>query len=268
MILKRITSKDNAYLKLSRSLLQKKYRQQHGAFIIEGIRLAEEAIAAVLPLRFVLVTEAAALSPRGRQVVAACLERGVPCFETEEPLLAQISDTQHSQGLLLAADCPLPLAQRERIPADGCLLILDRLADPGNVGSVIRSAYAAGIGAVLLNAGCADIYNPKTVRSAMGALFKLPVLSLADEQILSLLRQQRRRIAVSAAEGEDLFQCQCLRAPLAWVLGAEATGASDFWRRQADWLLGLPMTVGAESLNVAAAAAVIVYESRRRGLMV
>ncbi|MCR4962857.1 MAG: RNA methyltransferase [Firmicutes bacterium] len=265
MILNRIASRDNGYLKLARSLAQKKYRQQHGAFLIEGIRLAEEALDADVGIRFALTTGAAAAGGRSGRAVAACLERGVSCFETEEALLAQISDTQHSQGLLMVADCPLPLSQADQVPAGGCLLVLDRLADPGNVGSVIRSAYAAGIGAVLLNAGCADIYNPKTVRSAMGALFKLPVLSMADEQILALLRRQERRIAVAAAEGTDLFAGPPLRAPLAWVLGSEAAGASEFWRRQADVLLGLPMREGAESLNVAAAAAVIIYESRRQG---
>ncbi len=258
-----ISSRDNQFLKLARALEQKKVREQQGLFLVEGVRLAEEALTADVHLSFALFAPEALATPRSSAIAAACAAAGTDCFQVREALLQQISQTQHSQGVLLVAQKAPPIPP-EQLPQDGCLLVLDRLADPGNLGTILRTAHAAGAKGVLLTPGCADLYNPKAVRAAMGAVFKLPVLACATEvQALTLLQTQNRHIYAAAAGGEDLFRLPRLTTPVAWVLGAEADGVSDFWLAAAHKKVGLPMTAGAESLNVAAAAAVFLYETKR-----
>ncbi|MEG1998029.1 MAG: RNA methyltransferase, partial [Clostridiales bacterium] len=247
-----INSKDNQYIKLARSLGQKKTREEQGLFVVEGLRLAEEAVAYGADIRFGLFRQDAVADPRVEMVAASCLARGIRCYQIPDQWLNQISQTAHSQGLLLVAAIPAENKGTAVWAAADFVVVLDQLADPGNLGTIIRTAHAAGAGAVLLTPGCADIYNPKTVRAAMGALFKLPVIAFTDQiTLVDQLRREGRIIYAAAAGGTDLFRMRQLRFPLAWVMGAEATGVSDFWLEAAADRIGLPMTLGAESLNVA-----------------
>ena len=260
-----ITSRDNQYVKLAYSLKSHKGRAESGCFLLEGLRLAEEALHAAWPLRYALVSEEAVANQRLQDLLALLLKRSVPVYSLPPGLFAQTADTEHSQGLLLIAQLP-PVAQKPTPglphlpPGADFLLLADRLADPGNLGAIMRTAWAAGADAALLGPGSADPYSPKAVRASMGAVLRLPLLPFADEAALPALLQERGlALFAAAAGGQTRYDTARLDQPLIWLFGAEATGLSPMWRKAATHSVYLPMAKGAESLNVAAAAAILLY---------
>lgn len=253
-----ISSKDNQYLKLARSLHQKKGRSVSGCFLVEGIRLAEEAVACALSIRAAFIGE----EPDRRIMdLAASLEaQGLPVYTLAPGLLSGISATEHCQGIVLIAALP---ADKPMSAGGHCYALCDRVADPGNLGTIIRSAYAAEVSGLILTPGCADPYNPKSVRAAMGALFRLPIFSApSDEMAYQKAGVLGLAIYTAVADGQDIRDMgPALADPHLWVLGSEAKGVSAFWRERAKMSARIPMRQGAESLNVAAAAAVLFYQS-------
>lgn len=264
-MLQEIRSKDNAYLKQVRLLQQKKHRQEQGLFLVEGLRLAEEAVASGFAIAYGLVGPRLLELDRGRQLVQALRARNVPLFlVAEERLLAGALATEHPQGIALVLAMP-PAGLEALDAAKDWVLVADRISDPGNLGGLFRSAYAAGAQALLATPGCCDCYNPKVLRAAMGAIFRLPFYeATSDEELSTFLHKKGLHIYIAAAEGSMVYTQADLRRPLALVMGAEADGVQPFWRQAADGALRLPMTPGAESLNVGAAAAVLLYEIRRQ----
>lgn len=253
-----ITSKDNQYLKLARSLQQKKGRMASGCFLAEGLRLCGEALLTGISVRFGLVAEDAsdAVSALAAEFVSA----GVAMYRVSPGLMAGISDTEHSQGIALVAE----MRDHAALPENGsCYALCDGVADPGNMGAIFRSAYAAGVSGLILSPGCADPYNPKTVRSAMGALFRLPFYrASSQEEAAEIAKRLNLAVYVTAMDGKDIREMSGeLKQPHMWVMGSEACGVSDFWREHAAGAVALPMREGAESLNVAAAATVLFYQS-------
>ncbi|MDO4581343.1 MAG: RNA methyltransferase [Bacillota bacterium] len=253
-----ITGKDNQYLKLARSLASKKARRERGCFLVEGLRLSEELLASSFAVRYGLCSERISGDGRGQALLTLAAARGIELYMVEQRLLDGVSAAEHTQGILFVVElpmaAPLPVLRKQA-------LLGDRIADPGNLGAMLRTAQAAGAAAFITNAGCADLFAPKTVRASMGALFKLPLWAeAADEDVYAACRVQGLEICVAAACGENVFA-----APPLWVLGAEAVGVSEFWLSRADRRISLPMAANAESLNVAAAAAVLLYQGAYGG---
>lgn len=257
-----ITSRDNQYLKLARALQTKKGRRESGCFPVEGLRLAAEA-AAHGDCAFALFSaEALAANAALGAFAAQQAEQGTPCFATTEALFCRACDTQHPQGVLVAARQP---AEQRPAPGNGWYAYCDDIADPGNLGTIWRSAHAAGAAGLLLSAACTDAFHPKTVRASMGACFKLPVYRCAGTaDAAALFAALGLAPLLAAADGADIRSCTALLArPHVWLLGSEAAGVNSFWRSHAAaQAVSLPMRPDAESLNVAAAAAVLFYQSR------
>ena len=252
-----ITSKDNRYIKAARALNSAKGRAEQNLLPVEGLRLAEEALAAGAEVGFALVTEALLENPRGAKLAEALENLHCPLLQVPEKLLAQVADTEHPQGVFLAVRrAAKPLPQQGRV-----FVVCDRLADPGNLGTIFRTALAAGVDGVLLTPGCAAWDSPKVVRASMGAVFRLPILAAAEEELLAYLREKGARVLLTAADGAERFDRIALNTPHAWVMGSEAVGCSEFWWQAADAKVFLPMAEGAESLNVAVAAGVLMYQS-------
>jgi TrmH family RNA methyltransferase len=254
-----ITSTQNPKIKWVRLLqADPQARREEGVFVIEGVRLAEEALAAGWPARLVLHTED--ISPRSQAVVEGFAAKGATVEGVSAQVMRHASDTQTPQGVLAALGMqPRPLPQ-----APGLVLIADGIRDPGNLGSMLRTAAAAGVEAVLVSAGGVEVYAPKVVRAAMGAHFRLPVGSLFWEEIATYVKQANLRVYLADAEaGEAYTRCD-LRAPLGLIVGGEAEGAGEAARRLAEVILHIPMASGVESLNAAAATAVLLFEVKRQ----
>lgn len=226
--------------------------------MLEGTRSAEEALAAGVTARLVLHTPDP--EPRAAAIVQAFSERGSEVLAVTPRILEACSDHVTPPGLLIVVDRPkLP------IPASLSLaLVADGLADPGNLGSLMRTCVAAGVEAMFLMPGSVDPYNPKVVRGGMGAHFRLPIETLADGPASPSL--SGLEIWLAAAWDGTVYHQVDWRKPTALVVGGEARGGDPAWRARASGVARIPMRPGIDSLNAAVAAGVILFEvARQRG---
>ena len=267
-MIRQIVSQDNQYIKLTASLRQKKYREETGLFVVEGARFVQEALESSWILEYAVVSEAHEGNERIRELATSFESRGCPILSVSSALYKKISDTETPQGILAVVR-----QQRESLEAVATManktlwLILDSLQDPGNVGTIIRTADAAGAAGVILAGECADLYAGKTTRATMGSLFHLPVIKASAPQCLEFCHRLGLSLYVAGAEAKDAYTVVDLTTPCAVVLGNEGAGVGDDFRRQAQLHLKIPIAGRAESLNVASAAAVILFEAvRQRGL--
>jgi TrmH family RNA methyltransferase len=257
-----ITSLQNPRIKTARQLLnERKAREETGSLAVEGVRLAEEALQNHWPVQFALWS--AQLSERGRKLVNVFIQRQIPTDEIPPALMAKISDTETPQGLLLV------LSSKEMpLPADlNFLLALDGVRDPGNLGTILRSACAFGSQGVVLLPGSADPFSSKVLRAGMGAQFRLPVTELSVDEFQRLCKEKSApALNIYLADMEQARLCWLvdLKQPLALVIGGEAAGATQQLYAIADDKVLIPMPAGSESLNAAVAASILSYEILRQ----
>lgn len=256
-----ITSAQNPKLKLVRALLgRSRERRESGAFVAEGVRLLEEAWQANWPFRFALVRPQR--SERVQALVERLLQNGVEVDEVAAPLLDSLSDTETSQGILAVLSLS---GNTSPISPTDFALILDRIRDPGNLGTLLRTAAAAGVQAVFLSPETTDAFAPKVVRAGMGAHFRLPIYSLAWEEIRQAMAKQK--VYLADAAGQITCWQADFRLPLALIISNEAEGPSQEARTLAHKTVCIPMPGRSESLNAAIAGAILMFEVvRQRGL--
>jgi len=257
-----ITSPTNPKLRYVRRLDQAAFRAREGRLLLEGVRLIGDAVGAGIDPSFVLVAGSAEAMDRTATLRERLAARGVPVLEVEPRLLAEVAQTQTSQGILAVA--PLPDLPMPVIP--GLVLVVDGLRDPGNLGTLLRSAAAAGVDAVLLGPGTVDSSNPKVVRAAMGAHFRVPICALGWAEIAEIVRRPVRplRAWVADVSGALDYTAVDWTAPSALIVGGEAHGPSPEARALADATVRIPMPGPVESLNAATAGAVVLFEAVRQ----
>lgn len=255
-----ITSTSNAKIKYVRRLLNdRRFRQREGAFVIEGTRWLAEMAAYQERLRLVLVTEQWLAQPDNQLLIKTLAITESSGLEiVSEQAMAHASDTETPAGVLAVVSITEPVLPK----SPDLLLILDRISDPGNMGTILRSSAAAGIDGVLIGPGSVDIYNPKVVRSSMGALLRLPVLSLSWAGIGEAV--DGMAVWLAAADGRTVYSAVNWRQPSALIIGSEAHGAGRRAYEMAHETVSIPMAAETESLNAAVAAAVILFEARRQ----
>ncbi len=250
-----ITSPQNPKLKLIRALQGRaRSRRKEKAFLAEGVRLVEEAINAKWSIRFILYDRT--LSKRGQELLKNL--DNVEVEEVDAALLKAISDTENSQGVLAVLnDSQLPIPNTPDF-----LLILDQIRDPGNLGTLLRTAAAGGVDAVLLPPKTADAFAPKVLRAGMGAHFRLPIISMTWEEI----KTQVADLTVLLAEVEEgvNYTEASLKYACALIIGGEAEGASQSARTLAQTSIHIPMSGETESLNAAIAGAILIFEILRQ----
>lgn len=253
-----ITSSQNPKLKLIRALMGRaKERREANAFVVEGVRLVEEAINSHWKLRFVLYDET--LSERGKSQVESLKSLGVEVDEIPTSLMKSISETETPQGILAVLEfTQLPIANRPDF-----ILIPDRIRDPGNLGTLLRSAAATGVQAVFLPPETTDAFAPKVLRAGMGAQFRLPIHEMEWEQIERIVTSANLQLYVADMNGVSCWETD-LRKPLALVIGGEAEGASKEAQKLAHGKISIPMTGGVESLNAGVAGSVLMFEVVRQ----
>mgnify|MGYP000845161008 FL=1 len=271
MDFKQIESFENKKIKLVKSLHLKKFREKEGSFLAEGVRLAESVIEAKWQVDFGIVTESAKKKPRIRRLIKSAAD-SICFYEVSDALFKAIGTTDAPQGILIVVkkrNQSLLEPMRKKEEAKPLYIVLDALQEPGNIGAIFRTADAAGADAVFLTKGCADPFSEKAVRSAMGSLFHLPIYTGIDEdELLSFFGEQRIHLFGAALdkEAQALYTAD-LKMPSAVIFGNEGNGIRPSLLSVADHLY-IPMErrkgIGAESLNVAASAAVILFEARRQ----
>ena len=245
-------------LTLARDLKRRKARERSMLFVAEGIRAVEELLRSPVQITGALTTESVLEHPRGGALIAALRARGVECATVGEADYMSAAGTEHPQGVMAIAEAPeRSLASLERADFTR-VLVLDAIQDPGNVGTLIRTAAALGVRTVVALPGTADIWNAKVVRGAAGGHFYLTVMHADLPELLKALRAADVPLWGADAGGRPVAD---VRAPksLALAVGNEGAGLSAAVRAATSEIVSLPMTPGVESLNVGVAAGVLLY---------
>jgi TrmH family RNA methyltransferase len=254
-----ITSLSNAKVKLVRALARRRARYAARQFVIEGVRLIEEAAGAGIVPALVLYAARVDEEPRAHILLDRLRAATPKVYAVSDAVMQAVSSTEAPQGIAAVVsfvELPLPTPLQ-------FVLILDAVRDPGNVGTILRSARAAGVDAVFFAPGTADPYNDKVVRAAMGAHFRVPLRVAPWKDIHSLLHGIPR-VYLADARGEIDYARADWSRPVALIVGGEAEGASDAAKEIATARVNIPMRGGAESLNAAMAATVLLFEAARQ----
>jgi TrmH family RNA methyltransferase len=254
-----ITSLKNDKVKYVRALQRRRpFRQRERRLVFEGVRLVQEVVRAGTIPDLVFLTEAMADDGRGGRLLVSLRQMAVTCDVVSESVMEACTDTKTPQGILAVLQIP----QLRTGPSPTFTLIVDRLRDPGNLGTMLRTALAAGVERVLLAPGTVDAGNPKVVRAAMGAHLYLPIVMLGWEAIDRAVAGSD--IWLAAAEGELPYTAVDWTRPVALIAGSEAVGAGHKAEALAQGRVSIPMMGGVESLNAAVATAVILFEVVRQ----
>lgn len=255
MKFKLIESPQNLLIKRAADVRDR--RSRGNEFMVEGPHLIEAALDAGVVMEKVFFA-----GDKFRGLLKRLLKGGTEIYEVSERVIRKISDTQTPQGIL--AIVSLRPATLDALDIGGPVVVLDGVQDPGNVGTIIRTADAAGAGAVVLLQGTCDAFSQKTLRASSGSIFSIPVVSASRKIIADELRRRGFRIIATVLDaGLSIFDAD-LGGKIALVFGNETKGISPELRRAADLSVRIPIRGGAESLNVASSAAVALYEVLRR----
>ena len=243
-----ITSLKNPKVAAWKALKDRKGRRESGCFLVEGRKMVEEALASAFDVETVLVQEGMEL-PDGLTM---------PVYELPAHVLAAVCDTKTPQGIAAV------VRMKEQSALGKHIVVLDGVQDPGNVGTIIRTADAAGLNGVLLSNQCADVFSPKVLRATMGSIFRMNLRTTDDlPGELTKLREKGYSILASQLDGTPFYERQGVAERFALIIGNEGNGVSEQVQQTATHRVRLPMRGGAESLNAAIAAAIMMYELMR-----
>ncbi|GAB6181146.1 RNA methyltransferase [Desulfotomaculum defluvii] len=261
-----ITSTQNAHVKYIKRLAQRNFRQRERKFIVEGIRFVEEALASNWTADYLLYTAQGTQLERGMMLLEQARGKGIETLEVSESIMRELTDTETPQGVLAVLWQPdYTLGDVVKPGQHPLVVIVDGVQDPGNLGTIIRSSDAAAASGVILLKGTVDLYNPKTLRSTMGSLFHLPVMQAEDvEGVLNYLISLGITLLIGdPADGIPVFGAN-LQEPVGIVVGNEGAGPRKEIFCHKHQKITILMPGNAESLNVAIATSIILYEATRQ----
>lgn len=261
-----ITSRDNALVKRARAVRDGRVREQ---IFVEGLRLCEEALPALCvdDITDVVYTERIARDERGSRLLDALRAAGARTALVDEAVFSSVSDTRTPQGVVLLAARPAtgPAALDESAGETPLVVILHRVNNPANAGAILRAAEAAGATAAILTEGSADIFSPKALRGAMGSTLRLPLWTGARfQEVVDWFQQRGVRTVCTDLRAQKAHTEIDWTVSSALILGGEAAGLAPEEVAAADEAVRIPMRPPVESLNVAVAAAVVLYEAARQ----
>ncbi|MFC4355957.1 TrmH family RNA methyltransferase [Chryseomicrobium palamuruense] len=248
--MKRLESTGNALVKHWKKLITvRKERDKTNEFVVEGMHLVEEAIRVPGMVKHIMLSDYASI-PHTWNI------DGIEVLEISPEIVEELTDTEHTQGIF--AHCALPQMKVNSAEWRRVLLI-DAVQDPGNVGTMIRTADAAGVDAVILGKGSADAYNPKTLRSAQGSTFHLPVLKGDLSEWVNQLADHHFAILGTSLQGASNYRDVSMTEKMAFIMGNEGSGVQPQLLEQVDAKVKIPIYGKAESLNVAMATGILLY---------
>ncbi|MDY0973551.1 RNA methyltransferase [Massilia sp. CFBP9012] len=261
--MKTISSRDNAFYKDLKSLAtSSQARRKAGQSLLDGVHLCQSWLDLRGAPRHCVVSEGALGNREVQAIVARCDTLRAPVTALPDALFNAVSQVEHGVHLLFVIDSPQPSAAPALV---GSSVLLDGVQDPGNVGSILRSAAAAGIKQVYCSPGTAFCWSPKVLRAAMGAHFVLDIFE--GVELAPLVRAAKVPVLATSGYAAERLYALDLRRPVAWVLGHEGQGVSDELLKLATHRVAVPHAGQVESLNVAACAAVCFFEGLRQQQM-
>lgn len=256
-----IQSKDNELLKSIAKLKEKRYRVKTGEFIIEGFRFVEEALKSDFEVETVLISEEQEKRWNDFELENK-LKSGIRVAWVKDELIKHLCSTENPQGIIaVLKKNKFNLSQHQD---GGFYVLIDKLQDPGNLGTIIRTSHAAGASGVILTKGTVDPYNEKTLRATMGSIFRIPVIDDLNYEFVDKLREKGYKlIATSLEKSMSLYDAD-LKQNVILSVGNEGNGISTEVFERADIRVRIPMPGEAESLNVSSAAAILIFEAVRQ----
>lgn len=253
--MREISSKDNKIFRLCEQLSHKKYRDKLGLYLIEGENLLEEAVKNGAAIKTVLMCRDYRGSLFGTEDKAFCLS---------DKLFEQLSQTETTQGIMAIVEKPELSPDRFLDRGGGNFIVLDRLQDPGNIGTILRTADAAGYELAIVMKGTADVFSPKAVRAATGSLFRMPVVFMDSvDELMEFTRAAGKKLVATCFDTDRYYYDENLKGNIALIIGNEGSGISRELIECSDLKIKIPMHGNIESLNASVAAGILMYEAVR-----
>lgn len=259
-----IKSKDNSKIKYIRSLNARKSRENDSSFVVEGIKFVGESINENAAIKFVLISESASLKNEVIDLIQILKEKEIEFYLCEDNIFNSIAETINAQGVLSVVI--KNNYNKEKILNDYKFIVMcDRIQDPGNLGTIIRTSDAFGPAAVIMNKGCVDVYNPKVVRATAGAMFRVPfIIGETSEEIIESVKKSGFKIISTVIDSEYSFENINECEKICVVIGNEGQGISREIIEESDLNITIKMNGRAESLNASIAAGICIYEIRKK----
>ena len=249
-----IESKDNNLFKNIKKLKERRFRDKEGLFILEGFRLIEEAIKAKMEIENIIISKD--YEQKFQEFLLNNMDLSKKTYFLANNLFMQVASTENPQGIIAV----VKKKNNQKTLKGDFYLICDKVQDPGNLGTIIRTAHAAGVNGIILTKGTVDVYNDKTIRSTMGSIFYIPIFY--DDENYSIIRELKEDgfslVATSLAESKNFFE-ENLKGKTILAVGNEGNGISNELFELADKKVKIPMPGGAESLNVSIATSIILF---------
>ncbi len=261
-----ISSKDNVTIKSIHSLADPKHRKKEQAFLIEGVKMVEEALRDNIGVKMV-VAAPSLVQRHGKGILKQAERKGVEVLWISERLMDTLSENKTPQSVM--AVVPMKQFSEEALIDDraGMIIVAHRLQDPGNLGTIMRTAEAAGASGIAITPNTVDPYNSKAVRASMGSILRLPVVPVGDiRTFIKKGRDKGFQTVATVLSGETIHFNMDLTKPTIVILGQEAAGLPGDLLDDIDFRVRIPVAATIDSLNVATAAAVILYEAMRQRL--
>lgn len=251
-----IESKNNNLFKEIKKLKEKKHRIKSNKYLIEGLRFVEEAIKSKVSIDSIIFTES--FKEKNPDLFLK-INENIKLIQMNEALLKQLCSTENPQGIVGVINM-----QNKELKSGELVVLVDKVQDPGNMGTIIRTAHAAGAAGIVMTKGTVDIYNDKTLRSTMGSIFYIPIVEDDSLDFVKSLKKEGYKLVVSSLQGKNNFFEENLQGKVMIAVGNEGNGVSDEVYDIADIKVKIPMPGEAESLNVAVATSIMVYEKIRQ----
>lgn len=253
-----ISSKDSSKIKDIKKLRERKFRTKSNKFLVEGYRFLGEALNSDYIVESIFVSEES--EEKWNDFITNIeMNNNIKVYLVEKSLFKSISGTDTPQGVLAIVQCK----KNEVDYSGGVFILADKIQDPGNMGTIIRSIHACGFNGLITSKGTVDIYNEKTLRSTMGSIFKVPIIEDRDLEVIKDLKAKGFKLVVSTLEEAVDFYDADIRENIIIAVGNEGNGISKEVLEEADIRVKIPMPGGAESLNAGVAASVMMYEALR-----
>lgn len=254
--MKQIISRDNQKVKYASKLKNRNFRNREGKFLVEGPKILEEALKHEGLVQQVFIDISLAEEYEDLYAVHDELE----WYAADSRLIKQMSDTETPQGIVAVAKQPCWPWDR-LMERNGFLVLLDQIADPGNLGTIIRTGWALGVDGILLTKECVDPFNPKVVRATMGGIFNLPLYPNVSEEKLGSLKDAGYQLMCTSLEAESSFYSLDFTGRILVVIGSESRGVSENIKSICSSYFKIPINPAVDSLNAAVACAIIMHEA-------
>ena len=259
-----ITSLQNPRVKAVVGLRQRSDRDERGEMIIEGYRELKRALDNQHNPKALFTCAELFMGTNEPALIERCRKAGAELFECTKPVFEKMSYRDRPEGLLAVAPQVHWTLADLKLPEHPLIVVAEAIEKPGNLGTILRSADAAGVNAVIICDRCTDINNPNVVRASTGTLFAIPVIEASTEEVLSWLRKNQIQILAATPHTEFEYYAVDLKKGTALVVGTEQYGLSERWMNEADLKVKIPMLGQADSLNVASATTILLYEAVRQ----